>query len=982
MKGRHRLRITSLAATSIVALVASPAFGQASSVAAPTANSGQSDEIPITASGTPQASPATAPAAVEAAASQADAPPSAAVPDASSEDIIVTGVLRDTLASKAPVAVTNVNEQRIRDVVPVSAADLLTEIPGVVVNSDAGEIKNSVYARGLSNGTSAGTFGYYWTQILEDGLPVVPSLYSNFQPDLFLRADATIKRVQAVRGGSAAVTGPNAPGGLFNYISKTGLTDPGGLAIVRLGIEGDDNPYQKFDLYYGSRNDAKTLGWSIGGNYRRSFGYRDISYPLNEGGQIKANANALYHSKLGSGGVLITLKYLNDKNGTLDNFRPLAYGFDNPQFTSQFGNSVNFLPTGSLGHTIPFGGTGNTRYWDPTDFSRERSLAAGVKWDHDFGGGWKLSNNIRLQRNEVEHTYASDIGYQSLLNSQTFTLLGTQLAGLANTPGYFLLKDSAGQVQARVNRVLNAAQNASCLVPAAGNNGYCIDRNTPNLLPNQAIVNQAPIDSNNLILTVGANNSSGVIKSRDITDLFTLNKSFSNVTVTAGVYFSQSRITRNFAYAGRGVMPLENNPTPLDVTFTPTTTTAAGGAAGTVYQVTDPTGFGALGSSVGLTLRDRATTREISPLFGITWEPSEKWLFDFGARYTFYRGWGENRRFSTNPLAANRAFGGIDGNPLTLYDNVYAIDSPSTRYTFDKSVSYLQYSGAISFMADDHSSAYLRYTKGRKNQDAFWDGFNVSQQLVDQFSLKPLPVIEQIELGTQIRYGWFSINPVLYYTDLTNVPVRNNGGFLADGVTRYTTIPFFSHYRSYGLELDNSIRIFKWFDIRNVLTLNRGKSISFASVSLGTCNGVPNAVNCPGGIQPQDDDTATYISGPQERAADITYNGTANLRFGPFAAYYRFRYISSRPVTVRNTFRLAAQQLSDAGLRYDLSRRVTVNFNVNNLFNNVNPTQISQVGTRPSTIAEDQFIELYPNALSQVQTNAPRSYFLTFNTRF
>ena len=89
--------------------------------------------------------------------------------------------------------------------------------------------------------------------------------------------------------------------------------------------------------------------------------------------------------------------------------------------------------------------------------------------------------------------------------------------------------------------------------------------------PNQTITNPAPIDSTNLILTVGSNNSSGVIKSRDVTDLFTLNKSFSNFTITAGVYFNQSRFSRDFAYAGRGVMPLQNNPYPLDVTFTATT---------------------------------------------------------------------------------------------------------------------------------------------------------------------------------------------------------------------------------------------------------------------------------------------------------------------------------------------------------------------------------------------------------------------------
>jgi outer membrane receptor protein involved in Fe transport len=531
-----------------------------------------------------------------------------------------------------------------------------------------------------------------------------------------------------------------------------------------------------------------------------------------------------------------------------------------------------------------------------------------------------------------------------------------------------------------VDRVTAASQSGACA--GSWTTGYCIDKNTPNLLPNQSIVNSAPIDSTNLILTAGSSNSSGIIASNDVMDLFTLTKTISKLTVTTGVYFSESHFSRDFAYGGRGVMPLENNPDPLDVTFTTATSTAAGGPAGTTYQLTDPTGFGALGSSVGLTLQDRATTREISPLFGATWELTDKWLLDAGVRYTFYRGWGENRRYSTNPEAASRSFGGIDGNPLTLYDNVYAVDTANTHFVYDKSIAYMQYSGAISYFANKHLAAFLRYTSGRKNPDGFWDGFNVSQTLVNEFSLKPLAQIKQLELSTQLVYPRFTFNPVLYYVDLSQIPVRRNDGLLADGVTRYTTQPFFSHYRSYGLELDNSVRPFSWFDIRNVLTWNKGQSLAFASISLGTCNGVPTATNCPNGEKPGDTVSATYLKGPQERAAAITYNGTANFNFGRFSGYYRFRYISSRPITVADTFRLPPQSLSDIGLRYDINPAMAVHFNINNLFDDRNPTQLGQIGNLPSNMTPQQFLSQYPNALSSVVTNPPRSYFLTFSTTF
>lgn len=821
------------------------------------------------------------------------------------EEIIVTGVLRDTMASKAPISTTTVGEDKIQQTVPLSAADLLTEVPGVVVNSDAGEAKATVFARGLSNGTDASTYGYYWTTMLEDGLPLTPAPYSNFQPDMFLRADVTIKRVQAVRGGSAAVTGPNAPSGLFNYISKNGMTDPGGQVIVRLGSEGDGNLYQKYDGYYGWHNDAKTFAWSIGGDYRHGYGYRAIAYPMNYGGQIKANLNYSYDTDFGKGGLLVSFKYLNDHTGTNDTFRPLTTGFSDPQFLPGFGRDVNFLPTGDLAHSVPFGNDGSYT-WDPSNFSHEKSYVGTIKWDHKFNNGLQLSNNLRIQSNQVQNNYATDFTYQSLLNSTTWTTMGTAAAGLSNTPGYFTLTNRAnGQTLARVYRITAASQSGVCVTPVS--NGYCIDKNTPNLLPNQTLVNQAPIDSTNLILMTGSSNSSGIIASNDITDLFTLTKEFSKVTITAGVYFNQTSFSRDFAYGGRAIMPLQNQPTTLGVAFTTTTSTTAGGTAGTTYQITDPTGYGAEGSSVGLTLRDRAHVREISPLLGITWEANSHLLLDGGARFTMYRGWGENNRFVTNASAASRSFGGVDGNSRTIYDNVYAVDTPSGHFPFDKSISYVQWTGAANYMFNRRFSMFARFTLGKKNNDAFWDGFNVAQNLVDQFSLSPLPTLKSAELSFQYRNRWLTFNPVFYFTDLTNVPVRRNDGFLSDGVTRYTTPPFMAHYQAYGAELDNTVRFAKWLSIRNVLTVQRSLALSYPNISLGTCNGVVTATNCPGGIQPQDDDTATYTSGPQPLAASLVYNGTANIRFGRFAGYYRFRYIGSRPVTIRNTFQLAPQ---------------------------------------------------------------------------
>lgn len=894
------------------------------------------------------------------------------------EDIVVTGVLRDTAADKAAIATTTVDAQRIQEVVPISAADLLSEIPGVVVDSDVGETNNSVYTRGLSTGTSASTTGYYWTTILEDGLPIAPLFFSNYQPDQFLRPDVTLKRVQAVRGGSAAVTGPNAPGGLFNYISRNGMTDQGTYYSVRLGIEGDSNLYQKYEGYYGWRSDDRTVAFSIGGDYRRSYGYRDTPKPINDGGQIKANASWDY----GDGGLLVSFKYLNDRASNLDQFRPLARGFDNPQFTEEFGRIVNFAPVGDIGHESIYNGQPGY-YWDGNDGARYRSAAFAVKWDHDFGDGLKLSNNLRFHRNQGRQTFAQTSAYRSLVAADTWTTLGTTLAGLANTPGYFSVKDGAsGQVLARVYRITAASQNSVCVAGRVVTNGYCIAGNTPNLLPNQQIVNDAPTDSSNLVLGVGSGNGNLNLVSRDLVDLFTATKNFGNLTLTAGAYYAHINFSQQGAFAGYALAPLETTPSVLDISFTTTTNTAAGGAAGTNYQLTSPNGFGSIGSSAGVTANDHARVRELSPLFGATWDITDRLLLDGGLRYTFYSAAGTNRRFRTNANAAARSFGGLDGDPLTIYDNIYAVDSPDGVFTFNKKVRYLQYTGAINWNINDHNTVYARYTKGVKNQDGFWNGFSLYQSTADDYSLEPLPTLKQAELSWTFRNSWMTNQAVVYYTRIDNTPSRRNDGILEDGITRYTTQPFLNVFDTLGLELDNKIRIFDWLSVRNVLTLNRSRALKFASVSLGTCNGVPNETKCPGGILPPDDDFATYISGPQERSPSVLYNGTVNVKFGPVSGYYRFRYVDDRPTSVLNNLFLPATKNSDIGVNWRLLPNANLSFNVNNLFNAINVTQIGAVGTLPSGVTIEQYQQLYPNALTVVRTNAPRSFFLTLSGHF
>src|SRR5687768_3732654 len=74
------------------------------------------------------------------------------------EEIVVTGVL--TPQAPASVAVSTLSAESIGQMVPISAADLLRNVPGVFVNTALGEIRNVVYSRGISANSTEAASGY------------------------------------------------------------------------------------------------------------------------------------------------------------------------------------------------------------------------------------------------------------------------------------------------------------------------------------------------------------------------------------------------------------------------------------------------------------------------------------------------------------------------------------------------------------------------------------------------------------------------------------------------------------------------------------------------------------------------------------------------------------------------------------------------------------------------------------------------------
>ena len=218
------------------------------------------------------------------------------------DQVIITGNSNPKKRIESSIAITTLKSAEIQERAPQSTADILQYVPGFVAESSGGEVGNNLFARGIP---SAGAYEY--VQIQEDGLPIFEDGALQFaNVDNFQRIDLTLKNVEAVRGGTAAVFATGAPGGIVNFMSQTGQNEfKGALKLTT-------SSYNQFrtDFNLGGALVEDKLFFNVGGFYRLDDGVRSPGFTANKGGQIKMNLTY----KFDKGYVRLYYKHLNDRN--------------------------------------------------------------------------------------------------------------------------------------------------------------------------------------------------------------------------------------------------------------------------------------------------------------------------------------------------------------------------------------------------------------------------------------------------------------------------------------------------------------------------------------------------------------------------------------------------------------------------------------------------------------------------------------------
>ncbi|QQV78669.1 TonB-dependent receptor [Sphingomonas aliaeris] len=216
-----------------------------------------------------------------------------------------TGVAKGRDMFDTAISASTLDDTDIQKISAVSVAEIIGNIPGIRSEGSGTDGFSAISIRGLPLAADGAKF----LQLQEDGLPVLEFGDIHFaSSDAFLRPDLSLSQIQTIRGGSASTFASNAPGGVVNFLSKTGEVE-GGSIMASAGLDHDR---YRMDFNYGGRI-AADWRFNVGGFYREGEGPRAVGFNAFKGGQIKAN---LTREFAGGGYIRLYGKYLNDRQPT------------------------------------------------------------------------------------------------------------------------------------------------------------------------------------------------------------------------------------------------------------------------------------------------------------------------------------------------------------------------------------------------------------------------------------------------------------------------------------------------------------------------------------------------------------------------------------------------------------------------------------------------------------------------------------------
>lgn len=332
------------------------------------------------------------------------------------QEIVVTGVTAGQNRLDTSISVSSLSPDTIAQSAPRGTSEVFRALPGIRSESSAGGGNSNIAVRGMPLSTG----GSKYLGLQEDGLPILLFGDFDFAPaDGFYKVDASLARVESVRGGTASTLATNSPGGIINFITQTGAQEGGSVSFTT-GLDYDDF---RGDFGYGGRLSENTY-FFVGGHYQQGGDYRDFGFDAVSGGQIRASLTREFDN----GFVRVTGQWLDKRDAT---YMPQAAGLSGNEVVDTIGG---FSATSDSLHSpyIRFGrdvdGENTVNNYDLADGIRTQIRAVGVQVNFDIGNGFTLDNNFRYR--DITGTFQAPFTHQV---SDADTLLATAFGGAGAT---------------------------------------------------------------------------------------------------------------------------------------------------------------------------------------------------------------------------------------------------------------------------------------------------------------------------------------------------------------------------------------------------------------------------------------------------------------------------------------------------------------------------------------------------------------------
>jgi outer membrane receptor protein involved in Fe transport len=291
---------------------------------------------------------------------------------------------------------------------------------------------------------------------------------------------------------------------------------------------------------------------------------------------------------------------------------------------------------------------------------------------------------------------------------------------------------------------------------------------------------------------------------------------------------------------------------------------------------------------------------------------------------------------------------------------------------YNYTAEYLNFSAGLNYKLNENQALSLRVSQGNKSPDV-----NTLYTLTSQFNVDNTPVsqlvqkIEQYELSYKLTNAKYKLFITPFMSKLSNV--ANLAYFRNVDNTPYTPALQFAAYETQGVEIEGEATISNIFSVKASATFQNSTAKQYKAW-IANANG------------PQDDVLLDFSGNKTGGVPPVMFNIAPKITLDKFYAILSYNYLSKRVANTANGWEMPGFNNVDLSAGYSVSKKLSLQFNVNNLLNQYGIMEWLAPGNFPTNTNRDaitkEFVAANPNSLYTSLRNMPRSFFLTASYKF